>query len=130
MSSLSVWFNVSYQFETSVPELIQGTLLQLHEAISTNSSRIKFAKCSQMYSNMLCTVEGGGGGKGPIPPAAPTPFFLPYRLLYICTVNELCSRTIRENGLGGGGVVCQIPRLQPQIGRIQQAQNVMTTSLC
>ncbi len=39
---------------------------------------------------------GWGRGEAHIPPAAPTPLTLPYTLLYICTVHELCSRTVGE----------------------------------
>ncbi len=67
--------------------------LQSPEAIFTNSSRTKFAKCSQTYSYLLGTV---GGGRARIPPAAPTPLTLPYTSLYTCTVPELCSRTVGE----------------------------------
>ncbi len=46
---------------------------------------------------------GWGQGEACIPPAAPTPLTLPYTLLYICTVHELCSRTVGEYRLRGVG---------------------------
>ncbi len=70
------------------------------EAIFTNSSRTLFAKCSQTYSYLLRQGWGWGRGEVRIPPAAPTPLTLPYTLLYICTVHELCSRTVGEYRLG------------------------------
>jgi hypothetical protein len=68
-------------------------LLQCTEAIFTNSLRTFFAKCSQTYSYL---GWGWRWGEARIPPAAPTPLTLPYMLLYICTVHELCSRTVGE----------------------------------
>ncbi len=55
------------------------------EAIFTNSSRTLFAKCSQTYG-----------------------YLLPYTLLYICTVHELCSRTLLNIASGY--------RLGPKLG--------------
>ncbi len=58
------------------------------EAIFTNSSR--------NVHRRTVTWVGGGGGEVRIPPAAPNPLTVPYMLLYICTVNELCSRSVGE----------------------------------
>jgi hypothetical protein len=52
-----------------------------------------------MFTDVQLPVrQGWGWGRGEacIPPAAPTPLTLPYTLLYICTVHELCSRTVGE----------------------------------
>ncbi len=52
-----------------------------------------------MFTGVQLPVRQGWGwrrGEARIPPAAPTPLTLPYTLLYICSVHELCSRTIGE----------------------------------
>jgi hypothetical protein len=73
---------------------------QNSEAIFTNSSRTLLAKCSQTYSYLLGRVGGEGGG-GVHPSCGPAPLTLPYTLLYIYTVHELCSRTVGEYLLWG-----------------------------
>jgi hypothetical protein len=52
-----------------------------------------------MFTDVQLPVRQGWGwgrGEARIPPAAPTPLTLPYTLLYIRTVHELCSRTVGE----------------------------------
>jgi hypothetical protein len=56
-------------------------------------------KVREMFTDTQLPVRqawGWGRGEARIPPAAPTPLTLPYTLLYICTVQELCSRTVGE----------------------------------
>ncbi len=68
---------------------------QTLDAIFSNISLSLFAKCSP---SLVTCVGGWGWGRGEarIPPASRTPLTLPYMLLYICTVHELCSRTVGE----------------------------------
>jgi hypothetical protein len=50
-----------------------------------------------MHSTVCGRVGVGGKGEAGIPPAAPPPYpARTYMLLYICTVHELCWRTIGE----------------------------------
>ncbi len=108
MSSLWFGLDVKRQFEARVPVFdaeysVQKTFPQLSEAIFTNSSRTKFAKCSQTYSYLLGRVRGCGRGEAHIPLASPTPLTLPYTLQYICTVHELSLQTVGEYRLRGWG---------------------------
>jgi hypothetical protein len=53
-----------------------------------------------MFTDVQLPVRQGWGWgqvEARIPPAAPTPLTLLYTLLYICTVHELCSRTVGES---------------------------------
>jgi hypothetical protein len=55
-----------------------------------------------MFTDVQLPVRQGWGwgpGEARIPPAAPTLLTLPYTLLYIFTVHELCSRTVGEYSL-------------------------------
>jgi hypothetical protein len=52
-----------------------------------------------MFTDVQLPVRqdwGWGRGEACIPPAALTPLTLPDTSLYICTVHELCSRTVGE----------------------------------
>ncbi len=70
------------------------------EAIFTYSSRIKFAKCSPMYSGVTGVYGwvgvGGREGGGGLPSCGPHSLTLPYTSLYISTVYKLCLRTTGE----------------------------------
>ncbi len=59
------------------------------EATFTNSSR-------NVHKRTVTWVGGEGGGKRASLLLPPPPLTLPYMLLYICTVLELCSRTVGE----------------------------------
>jgi hypothetical protein len=53
--------------------------------------------CSRnVHKRTVTWVGGGGGGKRASLLLSPTLLTLPYMLLYICTVHELCSRTVGE----------------------------------
>jgi hypothetical protein len=68
----------------------------------------------EMFTDVQLPVRQGWGwgrGKACIPPATPTPLTLPYILLYICTVHELCSRTVGEYRLCYGHRVHRVMAL-------------------
>ncbi len=65
-----------------------------------------------MFTVVQLPARQGWGwwrGEAHIPLAAPTPLTLPYTLLYICTVHELCSRTVGEYRLSGSAVTSLMP---------------------